>query len=231
MKALVIGGTSNLGKAICKTLRENDFEVFATFANNEIEAQEISERYGVTFYHLNVRNEQEIIRLFEMLPSIDLLVNNTGVFNVSRQENLTLNAFESVIQTNATGLFLCCKYAIPKLNKHGAITNITSINAIHPGFDQTAHYDGSKGFVSSYSRSLAVELGENQIRVNAIAPGLLESPYLEDSTNTMKKQFISRAIIKRTVKPQEIADTVLFLWKMEAITGEIISVDCGYLIG
>lgn len=231
MKALVTGGTSNLGKAICTTLIENNFEVFATFANNEIEAQKMSEKYGITFYHLDVRNEEEVKTVFDLLPQLDLLVNNSGAYNVGTQDKLNISAFESVLKINTTGLFLCSKYGIPKLNKFGSIINISSINAQHPGFHNSAHYDGTKGFVDSYSRSLAVELGEKRIRVNAIAPGLLQADYLEESTNSMKEQFVSRAIIKRAVKPQEIADTVIFLHNNQAITGETITVDCGYLIG
>lgn len=231
MKALVTGGTSNLGKAICLELLKNDYDVYATFANNENEAQLMSEKYGITFYHLDVCDEKEVISVFSQLPPLDLLVNNSGVFSVSKQEHLSLNAFNSVMQINTTGVFLCCKHAIPKLVKGSSIINITSINALAPVFSKTAHYDGSKGFVYSYTRSLAVELGENMIRVNAVAPGLLEASYLEDKANPTKDQFIERAVIKRTVKPQEVADTVLFLVNNKAITGQIITVDCGFLVG
>lgn len=231
MKALVTGGTSNLGKAICLELLKHDFEVYATFANNEDEAQIMSQKYGITFYHLDVCNEEEVISVFSQIPSLDLLVNNSGVFSVSKQEHLALNAFNSVLHINTTGVFLCCKHAIPKLVKGSSIINISSINAFSPVFKKTAHYDGSKGFISSYTRSLAVELGENMIRVNAVAPGLIENSYLEDKSNPIKEQFIERAVIKRTVNPNEIAKTVLFLVNNRAITGEIITVDCGFLIG
>lgn len=231
MKALVTGGTSNLGKAICLELLKHDFEVYSTFANNESEALLMSQKYGITFYHLDVCNEEEVISVFSQMPSLDLLVNNSGVFSVSKQENLSLNAFNSVLQINTTGVFLCCKHAISKLVKGSSIINISSINALVPVFKKTAHYDGSKGFISSYTRSLAVELGENMIRVNAVAPGLIENSYLEDKANPIKEKFIERAVIKRTVNPNEIAETVLFLVNNRAITGEIITVDCGYLIG
>lgn len=231
MKAFVTGGTSNLGQAICIDLKKNGFEVFATFANNEVRAQEISAKYGITFYHLDVCDESEVKKVFSLLPPLDLLVNNSGVCSSNKQVNLTLNEFNSVVKINTTGVFLCCKYAIPKIVKGGSIINISSINASVSLYKRTAHFDASKGFVTAYTRSLAAELGENRIRVNAVAPGLLKTPYTEEKEDPVKEVFIKRAIIKRTIAPEEIADTVMFLNNNHAITGQIINVDCGYLVG
>jgi 3-oxoacyl-[acyl-carrier protein] reductase len=230
MRAFVTGGTSNLGKAICIELKRNGFEVFASFANNEIKAQEIGTEYGITFYHLDVCDEKEVKEVFSLLPPLNLLVNNSGVCSVERQETLSLKGFESVLKINTTGVFLCCKYAIPKIVKGGNIINVSSVNAFNPISTGTAHYDGTKGFVNSYTKSLALELGERKIRVNAVAPGLLHSHNEAEQNNPVRDKFISRSILKRTVDPKEIADTVIFLDSNKAITGEIITVDCGFLI-
>jgi 3-oxoacyl-[acyl-carrier protein] reductase len=231
MRAFVTGGTSNLGKAICIELKKNGFEVFASFANNEIKAQEIGGEYGITFYHVDVCDEKEVKEVFSILPPLDLLVNNSGVCSVEKQESLSLKGFNSVLQINTTGVFLCCKYAIPKIVKGGSIINITSVNAINPISMGTSHYDGTKGFVNSYTRSLALELGERRIRVNAVAPGLLHANNESERKNSVRDKFVNRAVLKRTVDPKEIADTILFLSSNKAITGEIINVDCGFLIG
>jgi 3-oxoacyl-[acyl-carrier protein] reductase len=231
MRAFVTGGTSNLGKSICIELKKNGFEVFSSFANNEIKAQEISGEYGITFYHVNVCDENEVKKVFSLLPPLDLLVNNSGVCSVERQECLSLNGFNSVLEINTTGVFLCCKYAIPKIVKGGSIINITSVNAVNPISIGTAHYDGTKGFVNSYTKSLALELGESKIRVNAVAPGILHPRSESEHKNPVRDKFINRSVLKRTVDPKEIADTILFLSSNKAITGEIITVDCGFLIG
>lgn len=231
MRAFVTGGTSNLGKSICVELKENGFEVFASFANNEIKAQEIGEKYGITFYHIDVCDEDEVKEVFSLLPQLDLLVNNSGVCSVATQENLSLKAFNSILKINTTGVFLCSKYAIPKITKGGSIINITSVNAINPMSMGTAHYDGTKGFINSYTKSLALELGERNIRVNAVAPGLLNARSENENKNPVRDRFINRSVLKRTVDPREIAETILFLSSNKAITGEIINVDCGFLIG
>lgn len=231
MRAFVTGGTSNLGKAICLELKKNGFEVYASYTNNENKAQEIQRDFGIEFYHIDVCNEKEVKEVFSLLPPLDLLVNNSGVCSVERQELLSLKGFESVLNINTTGVFLCCKHAIPKIVKGGNIINITSVNAVNPISAGTVHYDASKGFVNSYTRSLALELGEKKIRVNAIAPGLLHSDNEYENRNPVRDKFIERSILKRTVDPLEIAATVMFLNTNKAITGEIISVDCGYLIG
>jgi NAD(P)-dependent dehydrogenase (short-subunit alcohol dehydrogenase family) len=118
---------------------------------------------------------------------------------------------------------------LPVFAPSGAIVNIASINALHPGFGKTVSYDASKGAVVAYTQSLAAEIAP--IRVNAVAPGLLDAPYLHAEGNTVREQFESRALLGRMVKPEEVAQAVLFEAENTAMTGQVIVVDCGYLMG
>ena len=230
---LVTGGTSNLGTAICRTFIEAGDSVIATYAHNRDGAESLRKELGdrLAIQKLDLLEEESIKTLFSKLDSLDVLVNNGGLFTLSDQQDLKTEEWDRVFDINVKGLFLVTKAALPLLKKSDdpSIVNIASINAIHPGFGQTAHYDASKGAVVAYTRSLAAEVAP--IRVNAVAPGLLDAPYLSDLDNPIRVMFESRAPLKRMVKVEEVASCVSFLSGAKAITGQVVVVDCGYLVG
>lgn len=230
---LVTGGTSNLGMAICRLHIQEGDQVIATYAHNREGALALKSELGdrLTIEELDLLDEGGIIALFSKLGKLDVLVNNSGLFTLSDQESLEAAEWDRVFDTNVRGLFLVTRSALPLLKKSpsGSIVNIASINAIHPGFGQTAHYDASKGAVVAYTKSLAAEVAP--IRVNAVAPGLLDAPYLSDVDNPVRTMFESRALLGRMVKVEEVASSVVFLSHAEAITGHTLVVDCGYLVG
>ncbi|MGD1815927.1 MAG: SDR family NAD(P)-dependent oxidoreductase [Pleomorphochaeta sp.] len=231
MKAVIIGGTSNIGCSIVETLSKENYQVEFTYTSNLAKADKLEKEFNAKAHKLDVRNESDVESLFNQINNIDLLVVVSGVFSLSYQKDLAIDDFNKVIDINIKGTFLTIKHAIESMNDNSSIINIASINAFHPGFGQTAHYDASKGFVISYTKSLAAELGSRKIRVNAIAPGLIEAEYLYQKDNPVRDMFIERAILKDTVKVEDISSTVSFLANNKAIDGQCIIVDCGYLIG
>jgi NAD(P)-dependent dehydrogenase (short-subunit alcohol dehydrogenase family) len=230
---LVTGGTSNLGMAICRAFIEEGDSVIATYAHNREGAESLRSELGdrLSILELDLLKEESVKALFSKLEALDVLVNNSGLFSLSDQQDLKSEEWDRVFDTNVKGLFLVTKAALPLLKQSddASIINIASINAIHPGFGQTAHYDASKGAVVAYTKSLAAEVAP--IRVNAVAPGLLDAPYLSDSDNPIRVMFESRSLLKRMVKVGEVASCVSFLSGSQAITGQTIVVDCGYLVG
>ena len=180
---------------------------------------------------MDLLNEESITALFSRIDALDVLVNNSGLFTLSDQQDLASEEWSHVFDTNMKGLFLVTRSALPLLKNSpcASIINIASINAIHPGFGKTAHYDASKGAVVAYTKSLAAEVAP--IRVNAVAPGLLESSHLSDADNPVRVMFESRAPLKRMVRVEEVASCVSFLSDAQAITGHVLVVDCGYLVG
>ncbi|MBI9093834.1 MAG: SDR family oxidoreductase [Sphaerochaeta sp.] len=230
---LVTGGTSNLGKAICRSFIQEGDSVIATYAHNREGAEELRKELGdrLTILELDLLKEESVLALFSQVHKLDVLVNNGGLFTLSDQQDLKSEEWDRVFDTNVKGLFLVTRSALPLLKKSesASIVNIASINAIHPGFGQTAHYDASKGAVVAYTKSLAAEVAP--IRVNAVAPGLLDAPYLSDKDNPVRAKFESRCLLKRMVKVEEVASSVLFLSSAKAITAQLLVVDCGYLVG
>ncbi len=230
---LVTGGTGNLGSGICRSFMQAGYAVIATYAQDREGAKQLKNELGdnLTIERLDLLEEGSVPKLFSRIGKLDVLVNNSGLLTLADQQELEAEEWSRVFDTNVKGLFLVTKAALPllKQSEDASIINIASINAIHPGFGQTVHYDASKGAVVSYTKSLAAEVAP--IRVNAVAPGLIEAPYLCDPSNPVRTMFESRAPLKRMVKVEEVASCVLFLSQARAITGEVIVVDCGYLVG
>lgn len=231
---LVTGGTSNLGEAICRQFIHAGDSVICTYAHSKERAEQLREELGpkLTIMALDLLKEESVTDLFSRLHSLDVLVNNSGLFTLGEQQSLSTSDWDRVFDTNVKGLFLVTRGAIPllKQSRQASIINIASIHALHPGFGLTAHYDASKGAIVSYTRSLAAELAP-AIRVNAVAPGLLDAPYLHEGENPVVEMFEQRALLKRMVKAEEVASCVRFLSDSPAITAEVITVDCGYLVG
>ncbi len=222
-----------MGKAICRSFIQEGESVIATYAHNREGAELLRRELGdrLTILELDLLKEESVLDLFSKVSKLDVLVNNGGLFTLSDQQELESSEWDRVFDTNVKGLFLVTKGALPLLKRSeaGSIINIASINAIHPGFGQTAHYDASKGAVVAYTKSLASEVAP--IRVNAVAPGLLDAAYLSDTNNPVRAMFESRSLLKRMVKVEEVASSVSFLSSAKAITGQVIVIDCGYLVG
>lgn len=229
---LVSGGTSTLGRAICERFVKAGERVYCGYASNRETADELAASYGSSLIplHLDIQDAGSIASSLQELEGLDVLVNNSGVFSVFTPTELLESEWQRIFDINVTGLFRLTQQCIPLLRERkGSIVNIASINALHPGFGGTSHYDASKGAVVAYTKSLAKELGPS-IRVNAVAPGLLKAPYLDDA-NPLKQHYEERSLLHSLVDPGEVAKVVELLSDCSAMTGELVGVDCGYLMG
>ncbi len=214
MRVLVTGGNSTLGKAICAIFSRYGWEVLKT------------SRTGNKCIKLDLETPFDEKEFIDSVGEIDCLVNNAGIFTEGLQENLPESDFDRVFIVNVKGLFKVTKALLPILKrKNGSIVNISSINAMHPGFGMTAHYDATKGAVSAYTASLALETG---LRVNAVAPGLLKAPRLEGTL--LDDMWRKHSVRDEMVRAEDVAHAVFFLATSQGIYGQTIIVDNGYLL-
>ena len=217
-KALVTAGRSNLGKAICRALGEAGYEVYYTVSSP-------SKADNPEAICVDLTDEGSVKAALSRFESLDLLVNNAGIFTEGKQDSLATEDFDRVMDLNVRGLFLATRTLLPALKKaNGSIVNIASMNALHPGFG-TAHYDASKAAVSAYTASLAEETG---LRVNALAPGLIDVEGLHGTE--LEKHWKSHTVRKQMMNPSELASIVVFLAQSTGIYGQTILADNGYCL-
>jgi 2-keto-3-deoxy-L-fuconate dehydrogenase len=210
-RAVVTGGASGIGAAVVAALRERGLEVAV-----------------VDLPDVDVRDEEQVR---EAVQGADLLVNAAGIGSTTTLVDTPVDTWDDVMAVNARGTFLCCKHAVPGMIERGggSIVNVSSIGAI-VGLRNRAAYCASKGAISALTRALAVELVEHGIRVNAVAPGTVDSPWvrrLVEDVGESLDALKARQPMGRLGTTEEIADAIVYLAFAEFATGTILSIDGG----
>jgi NAD(P)-dependent dehydrogenase (short-subunit alcohol dehydrogenase family) len=224
MRALVTGAGSGIGAATARSLADHGFDVTVA----DLHPDGIAEELGATAIRLDVRDEAQVA---PAMRGLDVLVNVAGVGSPTNAPDTPLEVWEDVFAVNARGTFLCCKHAIPGMRERGggAIVNVASVAGLI-GLRNRAAYSASKGAVISLTRALAVDHVADRIRVNAVCPGTVDSPWvrrLVEEQGESIDALRARQPLGRLGTPEEIAEAILYLVSAEFATGTILTVDGG----
>ncbi|MGT2682871.1 3-oxoacyl-[acyl-carrier-protein] reductase [Streptococcus porci] len=162
------------------------------------------------------------------LGSIDVLINNAGITNDKLMLKMTEEDFESVLKVNLTGSFNMTKSVLKPMTKarQGAIINLSSVVGLVGNIGQ-ANYAASKAGLIGFTKSVAKEVAARGVRVNAIAPGFIESDMTDAIPEKMKDAMLSQIPMKVIGKPEQVAEVAAFLAQQEYLTGQVIAVDGG----
>jgi 3-oxoacyl-[acyl-carrier protein] reductase len=224
-KVLVTGATGSLGEAIVKKFAEQGYFVYIHYNSNEKKAQEILEsinNYG-EILSFDIRNKESVNEKLKEIE-VEVLVNNSGITKDNLFFWMTDEEWEDVMEINMNGMFRVTKALLPKLikKKNCAIVNISSVSGIAGNAGQT-NYSASKGAIIAFTKSLALELGRYKIRVNCVAPGLIESEMTKDLDKSMAKGIP----LRRYGDPKEVAHAVYFAATNTYMTAETINISGG----
>ncbi|MGI9518210.1 MAG: 3-oxoacyl-ACP reductase family protein [Pirellulaceae bacterium] len=161
--------------------------------------------------------------------SLDILVNNAGILRDRSFKKMSQQEWDDVIGTNLTGVFNSCKAAVKHLGENGSIINIASLSAV-TGFFGQANYASAKAGVMSFTKVLSKELARKNIRVNAVAPGVVDTEMGQSIPEENRKAMIANVPLGRFAEPEEIANVIVFLASDMAsyITGQTIHVNGGW---
>ena len=238
---IVTGASQGIGAAIAKGYAAAGANTVVHYRTSKEPADAIvnaiSKNEGIAIAIPGALNEvEDVDRLFtkvkEAFGNVDVLINNAGSFPNSPLLDLSLDDWRRMYSDNMESTFLCTKAAGNIMMDHhgGAIVNIASTSALNPGTDH-AHYNSAKAAVVMFTQSAAQELGQYNIRVNAIAPGLVYRPGLEEHWPDGFSRYCNAAPLSCVVQPEDIANACLFLSSDNAarITGITLPVDAGVL--
>ena len=230
--ALITGAAGGMGHAVANLFASEGAKVVAT------DVQDPEPAYGkeVRFRHLDVTDEaawrRAVGEILEQEGRLDVLVNNAGVIAYEPLHELTLEDWQRVVAVNQAGVFLGMREAVPAMRQGGggSIVNFSSIwgNVAVPG----AHaYHATKGAVRNMSKNAALTYAGENIRVNSVHPGFIDTPLTQAQAPEINEQVIEATPLKRAGRPDEVAYGCLFLASDEAsfVTGSELVIDGGYL--
>ena len=238
--ALVTGGGRGIGRAIVETLAGDGMDVVFCYRGNAAAADEVvtavrARGQKVEALQLDVCDpracESAVEKLFDARGALDVLVNNAGVVRDNVLTGMSDAELQDVLATNVGGVFNVTRAVAPFMvsRRRGSIVNLSSVSATRGGRGQT-NYAASKGAIEAFTRALAVELAPRRIRVNAVAPGVIDTEMSQAVRDAAGDEVKSRILMRRFGQPQDVANAVWFLASQLSnyMTGQVVHVDGGF---
>ncbi|QDI90553.1 3-oxoacyl-ACP reductase FabG [Salicibibacter halophilus] len=238
-KALVTGASRGIGRAIALNLAQHGADVAVNYAGSEAKAAETAKEcasYGVDAFPVqaNIADEEDVKALFKTVTdrfgAIDVLVNNAGITKDNLIMRMKEDDWDQVLDTNLKGVFLCSKAAVRPMMKQraGSIINIGSVTGSLGNAGQ-ANYTAAKAGVVGLTKTLARELSSRHIRVNAVAPGFIETEMTDELEGEQREGLLAQIPLGELGRPEDVAEMVSFLAgeKSRYMTGQTLHVDGG----
>lgn len=241
MKTVLITGSSRgIGAAIAQRLN-HEYKIVINYNNSKDEALKLLENLrktnpNVIAVKADVSKEDDVNMLFDLAEKnfshVDILINNAGISHFSQIQDIEFETRKKVISTNLNSVFLSSKRAIPNMikNNYGVIINMSSIWGDF-GASMEALYSTSKGAINTFTKALSKELAPSGIRVNAVAPGIVDTDMMRNDFSYQELEELKKEVpVNRFAKPEEIADLINYLISDQAsyITGDIIHINGGF---
>ncbi len=228
--ALVTGAARGIGRGIVERLAADGYRVIALDRLDVV--HELAEISGtIETLVADVQDRAGIAAIMERFAPLDVIVNNAGITSTHRFEDLTEQDFRDNFDVNTLGTFIVAQEGARRMRNGGRIVNIASRS--FAGAPQMAHYVASKAAVVGLTRAMAIDLSPRDIRVNAVAPGVVDTEMLHYMTPERQAEMLSWQLLGRIGQPEDIARAVAFLASRDNryMTGQVLIVDGGRSLG
>ncbi len=235
---IITGGSKGIGAEIVRELANENYNVILNYNKSENEAIKIKEELKnkkVEIFQADVSKREEVKKIIkftlEKFGTIDVLVNNAGISQQKLFTDITDADWEKILNTNLNSVFYTCQEVLPTMinKKAGCIINISSIWGVTGGSLEVS-YSTAKAGVNGLTKALAKELGLSNIRVNAIAPGIIQTNMNDNLTEKEKDEIKEEIPLNKIGEAIDIAKCVKWLIEDNYTTGQIISVNGGWYI-
>ena len=233
---LVTGASRGIGKAIAQSLAKNENKVIANYNKSEEQAKLLEKEFNnIEIYRADVSKREEVHNMIQDIIGkygrIDVLINNAGISQEKMFSDVTDEDWNNMINTNLYSVFCTIQEVLPYMiaQKNGSIINISSIWGI-VGASCESIYSVSKAGIDAITKSLAKELGPSGIRVNSIAPGIIDTDMNKNLSQQEIEDIKNEIPLEKIGKTEDVARCVEWLINDEYTTGQIISINGGWII-
>jgi len=231
---LITGGSRGIGAACVRRFAAAGDRVLFLYRSNTAAAEALSAETGATGYLCDVGNPEAVSRLFSQLSAeVDVLVNNAGIAGFSLFQDLSEEEWDRILGVNLSGAFRCTKAVLPDMisRQKGCVINISSMWG-QVGASCEVAYSAAKAGLIGMTKALAKEVGPSGIRVNCVAPGVIDTGMNASHSPETMAALAEETPLGRIGTPQEVAETVFWLASEQAsfLTGQVIAPNGGFVI-
>ncbi len=231
MNVVVTGGSRGIGAATVSAFCARGDRVWFLYEKEHAAAQAVTQATGAEAICCDVADLHSVQAAFSRLPGIDILICNAGICHYGLLSAMEEAAWDRIFDVNVKGIYTCVKAAMPHfLRQHaGCILTLSSMWG-QVGASCEAAYSATKGAVIALTKALAKELGPSGIRANCVAPGVILTDMCAAVDPLILEEMAQEAPIGRNGKPEDVAKALVYLAEAEFVTGQVLSVNGGYVI-
>lgn len=226
--AVITGGSGAIGEALIKEFAR-DYRVIFTYNANMKKADELANKYCIEAFQCDVADYGSVEGLKRLTERCDLLINNAGISRIQLFTDVAPSDLQRMIDVNLTGALNVTHVLLPMMikQKSGSIINITSVWGVH-GASCEVHYSAAKAGLIGFTKALAKEVGISGVRVNAIAPGVIQSEMNSHLTEEELDTLKDSTPLGKIGTPDDVAHGARYLSEAEFVTGQIVGIDGGF---
>ena len=231
MNVLITGGSRGIGAAAVRLFSARGERVWFLYEKNDAAAQAVSAETGATGLRCDVADPAQVASTLAALPAIDLLINNAGIAHYGLINQITPEQWRRIFAVHVDGAFHCIRALLPGMlqKQSGCILNVASMWG-QVGASCEVAYSAAKGALLAMTKALAQELGPSGIRVNAVAPGVIQTDMCAEIAPEVLEELRMQTPIERLGRPEDVAQAMAYLADASFVTGQILPVNGGFVI-
>ncbi len=228
---VITGGSRGIGKAAVRQFAARGDRVFFLYEKEHEKAASLARETGATAICCDVADGEAVKKAFSQIPDVDVLVCNAGISVSGLLRDLEESAWDRLFDVNVKGIYHCVNAATPYFlrKQAGCIITVSSMWG-QVGASCEAAYSATKGAVIALSKALAQELGSAGVRVNCIAPGVIETDMCAGLAPEIMQELKDQTPVGRNGTPADVAQAMVYLAEAEFVTGQVLAVNGGFII-
>mgnify|MGYP004482596015 FL=1 len=231
MNVLITGGSRGIGAAAVRLFSARGERVWFLYEKNDAAAQAVSAETGAAGLRCDVADPAQVASTLGALPAIDLLINNAGIAHYGLINQITPEQWRRIFAVHVDGAFHCIRALLPGMlqKQSGCILNVASMWG-QVGASCEVAYSAAKGALLAMTKALAQELGPSGIRVNAVAPGVIQTDMCAEIAPEVLEELRMQTPIERLGRPEDVAQAMAYLADASFVTGQVLPVNGGFVI-